>query len=140
MRAQLTILMLLVCSTGMGVDQIPAEKEIIYLERSKMGIVTFTHKMHSTLNGVYCTTCHHTAQGNWQPEDCHNCHKPEPQGNVPQSGVAFHTRCRGCHQYTVDSGMKAGPVKKCTLCHVPPGGTEKEKISSPGMNRFHGKR
>ena len=104
----------------MGAEQIPADKEILYFDRSKMGVVTFMHKMHSTLQGVNCTTCHHTSRGEGQPEDCHNCHQPQPQGDVPESGAAFHNRCRGCHQYTVDSGKKAGPVKKCTLCHIPP--------------------
>ncbi len=106
---------------GMCIEQIPADKEVIYFERSKMGIVTFMHKMHSTLEGVNCITCHHTVRGKDQPEDCHNCHQSEPQGDVPESGVAFHTRCRGCHQYTVDAGKKAGPVKRCTLCHISPG-------------------
>ena len=120
MRALLTIFILLACSTAMAADQIPPDKEILYFDRAKMGVVTFLHKMHSTLDGVNCTTCHHTAKGNNQQEDCHNCHQPKAQGDVPESAIAFHTRCRGCHQYTVDSGKKAGPVKKCTLCHIPP--------------------
>jgi hypothetical protein len=120
MRTLLTMLVLLGCASVMGAEQIPPDKEIIYFDKSKMGIVTFMHKMHSTLESVNCTTCHHTSRGKGQPEDCHNCHQPEPQEDVPESVVAFHTRCRGCHQYTVDSGKKAGPVKKCTLCHIPP--------------------
>jgi hypothetical protein len=120
MRSLLTILVLLDCSSVMGAEQIPPGKEILYFDRSKMGVVTFMHQMHSTLQGVNCTTCHHTSRGEGQPEDCHNCHQPQPQGDVPESAAAFHTRCRGCHQYTVDSGKKAGPVKKCTLCHIPP--------------------
>ncbi len=120
MRPWLIILIFLVCSSVMGVEQIPPDKEILYFDRSKMGVVTFMHKMHSTLEGVNCTTCHHTSRGKGQPEDCHNCHQPQPQGDVPESAAAFHNRCRGCHQYTVDSGKKAGPVKKCTLCHIPP--------------------
>jgi len=120
MRALLTSLMLLGCSIAIGAEQIPPDMEILYFDRNKMGVVTFMHQMHSTLDGVNCITCHHTARGDDQPEDCHNCHQPEPQGDVPESGVAFHTRCRGCHQYTVDAGKKAGPVKRCTLCHIPP--------------------
>lgn len=120
MRGLLTIVLLLICSSTMSAEQIPPGKEILYFDRSKMGVVTFMHKMHSTLEGVNCTTCHHTSRGKGQPEDCHNCHQPVPQGEVPESGAAFHTRCRGCHQYTVDAGKKAGPVKKCTLCHIPP--------------------
>lgn len=120
MRTFLSIFILLGCSTAMAVDQIPPDKEILYFDRAKMGVVIFMHKMHSTLDNVTCTTCHHTAIGDNQQEDCHNCHKPKAQGEVPESAIAFHTRCRGCHQYTVDAGKKAGPVKKCTLCHIPP--------------------
>ena len=104
----------------MAAETIPPDKEVIYFDRAKMGVVTFLHKMHSTLDDVTCTTCHHTSKGNNQQEDCHNCHKPDMEGDVPESGVAFHNRCRGCHQYTVDSGKKAGPVKRCKLCHISP--------------------
>ena len=120
MKTLITIFIFLYSSIAVAADQIPPDKEILYFDRAKMGAVTFMHKMHSTLDGVNCTTCHHTARGNNQQEDCHNCHQPDPQGDVPESAVAFHTRCRGCHQYTVDSGKKAGPVKRCTLCHIKP--------------------
>jgi hypothetical protein len=43
MRVLLTIVVLLVCSSTMGAEQIPSDKEIIYFERSKMGVVTFMH-------------------------------------------------------------------------------------------------
>jgi hypothetical protein len=33
--------------------------------------------------------------------------------------MAFHARCTGCHQYTVEGGQHAGPLKKkCKLCHI----------------------
>jgi hypothetical protein len=120
MRLLIAVLSLVCLSVGFAEQrEIPADKEVIIFEHSKLGPVTFQHKMHSQLDDVECETCHHTTQGGSEPEDCHNCHKPkDAQGEAPKSIKAFHTRCRGCHQYTVDSGKHAGPVKKCTLCHV----------------------
>jgi hypothetical protein len=120
MRILTGILSALFLAVGLAsAQEIPADKEIIIFEHSKLGPVTFLHQMHSKLDGVKCETCHHTTQGGSEPEDCHNCHKQKTaQGEAPKSIEAFHTRCRGCHQYTVDSGKHAGPVKKCTLCHV----------------------
>lgn len=122
MRLILGVLSSILVSVNLSYAQdmvIPTDKEVIVFEHSMLGPVTFLHKMHSGLDDVNCETCHHTTQGGSEPEDCHNCHKPkEAQGEAPKSIQAFHTRCRGCHQYTVDSGKHAGPVKKCTLCHV----------------------
>ena len=97
---------------------IPEDKEIICFEQSKLGKVTFLHKKHSELKGVECITCHHTMKDVGKPKDCHDCHQRKPKDETPKSIKAFHTRCRGCHEYTVESGRKAGPVKKCTLCHI----------------------
>jgi hypothetical protein len=112
------LLLLLVTTVSLAADVIPTDKEVLEFRQSKIGVVTFEHKKHSMLDGVKCNTCHHTTQGNGKQEDCHNCHKASQEGEAPKSIQAFHTRCRGCHQYTVDSGSKAGPVKKCTLCHI----------------------
>jgi hypothetical protein len=134
MRILLGIISGLVLSMSVAAQQgeIPADMEVIIFEHSRLGPVTFLHKMHSKLDGVECETCHHTTQGGSEPEDCHNCHKPGKgqQGEAPKSIEAFHTRCRGCHQYTVDSGKHAGPVKKCTLCHIK-SGKERKHQSHP---------
>ena len=68
-----------------------------------------------------CKTCHHMLQpGDHVMKPCHDCHRhkatdPDP----PKTKQALHTRCIGCHEYTVASGMQAGPgKKKCKLCHV----------------------
>ena len=98
--------------------EIPADKNIIQFD-TKIGTVTFLHQMHAELSITECSTCHHKIQ----PEDttvqaCHECHKKDSQ-EPPKAKTAFHTRCTGCHQYTVDGGDNAGPVrKKCKLCHV----------------------
>lgn len=121
MRTLVRLLPLLALTLPAGAYEIPPDKEIIYFEHSKLGTVTFLHKMHSELRDVDCRFCHHTDKGTGKPEPCHRCHKGEPQDETPKRIKAFHTRCRGCHQYTVDAGKKAGPVKKCTLCHIKPG-------------------
>ncbi len=123
MRVLTGLLSVVFLTVGLAsAQEIAPDKEIIIFENSKLGPVTFLHKMHSELDDVKCTTCHHTTQGGSEPEDCHNCHKPQAaHGEAPKSIEAFHTRCRGCHQYTVDSGKNAGPVKKCTLCHMKSG-------------------
>lgn len=97
---------------------IPADKEVIQFE-TKLGTVTFAHKMHADLSITQCTTCHHK----YQPTDtvikpCHECHKHEST-ETEKASTAFHTRCTGCHEYTVAGGQEAGPLKKkCKLCHV----------------------
>jgi len=112
--------LLLSFSIAIADPEIPLDKEIIYFEQSKLGPVTFLHKMHSTLDSVECATCHHKFEGTGQPEPCHNCHQYESTDDTPIAIKAFHTRCQGCHQYTVESGKRAGPVKKCILCHIKP--------------------
>lgn len=118
MRLFSGLLLSLFTTVSFAADVIPEDKEVLEFRQSKIGVVTFEHKKHSMLDGVKCNTCHHTTKGDGKQEDCHNCHKASQEGEAPKSIQAFHTRCRGCHQYTVDSGAKAGPVKKCTLCHV----------------------
>lgn len=99
---------------------IPADKVVIEFD-SKLGNVTFAHKKHADLSITECKTCHHMLQpGDHVMQPCHDCHKhkakePEP----PKTKQALHTRCIGCHEYTVASGRQAGPGKKrCKLCHV----------------------
>lgn len=107
---------------------IPADKAVIQFN-SKIGVITFAHKKHAGLKITECKTCHHKLE----PTDtavkaCHDCHKSQPkgqkkvevkEGEAPQNKTAFHTRCIGCHEYTVSLGMEAGPLKKkCKICHV----------------------
>ena len=97
---------------------IPADKEVIQFD-TKLGVVTFLHKMHADLKVTECTTCHHMLK----PEDevvkaCHECHGSK-DGEAPKVKTAFHSTCIGCHEYTVAHGEEAGPQKKkCKLCHV----------------------
>lgn len=121
-RGLLLFALLSILNLGLqaGEITIPEEKKVIQFD-TKIGSVTFLHQMHANLSITECTTCHHKIQ----PEDtkiipCHECHKKEA-GDIPKAKVIFHTRCTGCHQYTVEGGGTAGPVrKKCKLCHIKP--------------------
>lgn len=97
---------------------IPADKEVIQFE-TKIGTVTFLHKMHADMSITECSTCHHTLKaGDEQVKPCHACHGSK-DGEAPMVKTAFHSTCAGCHEYTVAHGGEAGPLpKKCKLCHV----------------------
>lgn len=101
-----------------GDPVIPSDKEVIRFE-TKLGEVTFLHKMHADLSITECTTCHHTLQpGDERVKPCHECHG-EKDAETPKIKTVFHWTCTGCHEYTVAHGDKAGPLeKKCKLCHV----------------------
>ena len=121
MRSLFILLVGLASLPGLVLAQdltIPADKEIIQFE-TKLGTVTFLHKMHADLSATKCTTCHHKLL----PTDetvkaCHECHGKK-SGKAPRVKTAFHSTCIGCHEYTVAHGDKAGPLEnKCKLCHV----------------------
>jgi len=116
----IALLSLLVSSVMAEVLIIPEDKAVIQFP-AKPGNVTFAHKKHADLSITQCTTCHHKHQPTdtvMQP--CHECHKHKAdEAAPPKTKTALHTRCIGCHEYTVASGGHAGPVKKkCKLCHV----------------------
>ena len=108
---------------------IPADKSVIEF-KSRLGVVTFAHQKHADLKITECKTCHHKIEeSETEVKPCHECHKPQPkdkkikpkEGEPPFDKAAFHTRCIGCHEYTVAQGMQAGPQKKkCKLCHIKP--------------------
>jgi hypothetical protein len=100
---------------------IPDDKAVIQFD-TKLGAVTFAHAMHASLSITECTTCHHKMEpGDTAVKPCHECHQHKSDENAPKTKKAFHTRCTGCHEYTVAGGQHAGPVKKkCRLCHIKP--------------------
>lgn len=118
----------LFCSNAMAAElTVPPDKAVILFD-TKLGKVTFAHEKHAGLKITECKTCHHKLE----PTDtaikpCHECHQHKPKGSKgtaktdapPFTKTAFHTRCIGCHEYTVSQGMEAGPLKKkCKLCHI----------------------
>ena len=102
-----------------GELKIPDDKAVIKFE-AWPGDVTFAHKKHAELSITKCDTCHHKML----PEDttvkaCHTCHKDKVKRKTPKAKEVFHTRCTGCHEYTIAGGQEAGPKRsKCKLCHV----------------------
>ena len=99
---------------------IPEDKEVIKFD-AWPGAVTFAHKMHAGLSITECSTCHHKMQpGDTKVAPCHECHKHKAApGETPKARKIFHTRCTGCHEYTIKEGKDAGPRKsKCNLCHI----------------------
>ncbi len=103
-----------------GDPTIPDGKEIIQFE-TKTGVITFRHQHHADLSFTTCKTCHHTFEGEGEVKACSECHDPKKkQGDAIQLKKAFHNRCTGCHQYTMEErGIQAGPLKKkCKLCHI----------------------
>ena len=117
-------MMLAVFATATGVvmaeePQIAPDKAVIQFD-TKIGVVTFMHQKHADLSFTECTTCHHTfkAEPGETAKPCHECHNKD-SADAPAAKKAFHTRCIGCHEYTVSQGDTAGPLKKkCKLCHV----------------------
>lgn len=126
MRYKVSIIALLLLFVGGVVANeltIPQDKTVIQFP-SKLGDVTFAHYKHASLSITQCTTCHHKHQPtDTEMKPCHDCHKHKAKeasdAGAPKTKIALHTRCIGCHEYTVASGVPAGPVKKkCKLCHV----------------------
>ena len=121
MRNYFTLAAVLICLSGIALAAdpvIPTDKEIIQI-KTKLGTVTFLHKLHADLSKTECTTCHHTyIVGDERVKACHECHGKKAT-EVPKVMTAMHSTCIGCHEYTVAHGEEAGPLKKkCKLCHV----------------------
>lgn len=121
MRTLFLVIAWLLGCAGQAVAEAPvisADKAVIQFE-TKLGVVTFNHQMHAGLTFTGCTSCHHTWKADEAVKPCHACHQKKKYGESPAAKTAFHTRCIGCHEYTVGKGEPAGPQKKmCKLCHI----------------------
>jgi hypothetical protein len=115
----ITLISLLVNNVTAAEPAIPQDKAVIQFD-TKLGTVTFQHQMHAGLKITECKTCHHKMEpGDTAVKPCHECHQHKAEGEAAKTKDAFHARCIGCHEYTVESGGQAGPVKKkCKLCHI----------------------
>ena len=104
-------------AAGQGAN-IPDDKQVVQFD-TLLGVVTFNHQKHADLSITECSTCHHTWKADEAVQPCHACHGKKQAEESPAAKIAFHTRCIGCHEYTVGKGETAGPLKKkCKLCHV----------------------
>ena len=71
----LVLFSLLVSNTMAGELAIPEDKAVIQF-KTKIGIVTFAHKMHAGLSITQCTTCHHDLlPADVSVKPCHECHQ-----------------------------------------------------------------
>ena len=115
-----SLLALFMIQPAFSVEEvIPADKEIIIFESIKKGNTTFKHKLHADMTNTVCATCHHTYTRETPIKPCGECHEPKKTEDAPSIRKAVHMKCQGCHQYTVEQGKKAGPLKKeCKLCHI----------------------
>ena len=102
---------------------IPDDKAVITFE-SKKGTVTFNHTLHATLRVTQCGSCHHTHETGQAIKPCSDCHKQKKtkiEGFsviAPKNSKAYHTRCKGCHKYTMEELKKPAGPTKCKLCHI----------------------
>jgi hypothetical protein len=103
--------------------------EIIKLQTSrKRKPALFPHRKHQEMWS--CETCHHgkDSDGNQTPyvegmriQHCVTCHNPTSMKNKKLNNLmlAAHTRCKGCHKkITEEEGKTAGPIAKCSGCHI----------------------
>ena len=104
-------------------ETIPDEKAVITFE-SKKGTVTFNHTLHATLRATDCETCHHTHEPGEAFKPCNECHKKKKTKIdgysvvPPKTSKAYHTKCKGCHKYTLEELEKPAGPTKCKLCHI----------------------
>ena len=104
-------------------DIIPEDKAVIRFE-TKTGTVTFFHTLHASLRVTQCESCHHTHEAGQAIKPCSDCHKKKKakiEGFsviAPKNSKAYHTRCKGCHKYTMEELEKPAGPTKCKLCHI----------------------
>jgi hypothetical protein len=86
----------------------------------------FPHRKHQ---GMYdCAECHHgmDSEGKQLPyidgmviQHCVTCHNPTMENKQLGSLMkAAHARCKGCHKKVVAESGTAGPIGKCSGCHI----------------------
>jgi hypothetical protein len=104
-------------------DTIPKDKDVITFE-SKRGVVTFNHALHATVRSIECDSCHHTHKAGEPIKRCSECHKKKKAAVegfsvlAPKNQKAYHTKCKGCHKYTLEELEKPAGPTKCKLCHI----------------------
>jgi hypothetical protein len=102
----------------------PAEIKMQTARKKKPAL--FPHRKHQGMYG--CETCHHgtDADGKQTPyaegmviQHCVTCHNPKMENKKLSSLMqASHARCKGCHKKLIAEGDAAGPIGKCSGCHI----------------------
>lgn len=82
--------------------------------------VRFDHYLHETI--LRCRICHHdfnvfSDRNFGKGSKCSTCHKEKLNKNIPVPLLmAFHQKCRGCHENYLIWGRRSGPIM-CGVCH-----------------------
>ena len=84
------------------------------LDARPMLPLSFAHVDHRSVN---CITCHHNFVDSTGQGLCIDCHKTNPKV-AARIEPMFHTLCRDCHREKHSQGDDAGPVRRCSDCHI----------------------
>ena len=82
--------------------------------------VKFDHYLHETI--LRCRVCHHdfnvfSDKNFGKGSKCSTCHKEKLNKDIPVPLLmAFHQKCRGCHENYLIWGRRSGPIM-CGVCH-----------------------
>ena len=86
----------------------------------------FPHRMHQGMYG--CEACHHGMDEDGQQtpyaegmeiQHCVTCHNTKMKNTKLNNLMqASHARCKGCHKKVVAESGTAGPIGKCSGCHI----------------------
>lgn len=82
--------------------------------------VRFDHYLHETV--LRCRVCHHdfnvfSDRNFGKGSKCSTCHKEKLNKDIPVPLLmAFHQKCRGCHENYLIWGRRSGPIM-CGVCH-----------------------
>ena len=82
--------------------------------------VRFDHYLHETI--LRCRVCHHdfnvfSDRNFGKGSKCSTCHKEKLNKDIPVPLLmAFHQKCRGCHENYLIWGRRSGPIM-CGVCH-----------------------
>ncbi|MBW2621252.1 MAG: cytochrome c3 family protein [Deltaproteobacteria bacterium] len=82
--------------------------------------VRFDHYLHETI--LRCRVCHHdfnvfSDRNFGKGSKCSICHKERLNKDIPVPLLmAFHQKCRGCHENYLIWGRRSGPIM-CGVCH-----------------------
>ena len=102
----------------------PAEIKMRTARNKKPAL--FPHRLHQGMYG--CETCHHgmDSEGIQTPytagmaiQHCVTCHNLKMENKKLNSLMkASHVKCKGCHKKVIEESGTAGPIGKCSGCHI----------------------
>lgn len=118
-----SLLVLAVAALGVGLGQWRAHA----VRTRPLLQIHFDHHAHAA---VRCATCHHNFLDDTGRTACYFCHKRDPALGL-HIEKDFHMFCRTCHVELAQQGLKSGPVRRCSGCHVATGGASTDAVRTP---------